>query len=114
MLNDVPLTVRIEGAKAIVDVEAENLDFRNAELMKSKLAEIVKGGQTHVVLNLSKVNFMDSSGLSILLSGKRLTEEAGGSFGVCELQVYVNNLISLTNLNKTIAVFASDAEAAKG
>jgi anti-sigma B factor antagonist len=113
MLNDVPLTLRTEGVKTIVDVEVENLDFRNAELMKAKIGEIVKGGQKHIILNLRKVNFMDSSGLSILLSGKRLTEEAGGSFGICELQVYVNNLINLTNLNKTIAVFASDADAAK-
>jgi anti-anti-sigma factor len=56
---------------------------------------------------------MDSSGLSVLLSGKRVAEEAGGSFSICGLQGYVNNLINLTNLNKTIAVYPTDMEALK-
>jgi anti-sigma B factor antagonist len=113
MTNEVPVSIRNEGAKTIVDVETDNVDFRNAEMLKAMLAELVQKGSKDVVLNLRQVNFMDSSGLSVLLSGKRVTEEAGGSFSICGLQGYVNNLINLTNLNKTIAVYATDLEAIK-
>jgi anti-sigma B factor antagonist len=113
MTNEVPVTIRSEGSKTVVDIETENVDFRNAELIKGMLSEQVQQGNKDLVLNLRQVNFMDSSGLSVLLAGKRVTEEVGGSFSICGLQGYVNNLINLTNLNKVIAVFATDAEATK-
>lgn len=114
MTNDVPVSTRQEGLKTVVDIETDNVDFRNAEMLKAMLADLVKDGKKEIILNLRQVNFMDSSGLSVLLSGKRVTEEAGGSFSICGLQGYVNNLINLTNLNKTIAVYATDLEAVKG
>jgi anti-sigma B factor antagonist len=113
MTSEVPVSIRHEGAKVVIDVETDNVDFRNAEMFKSMLANLVQQGHKNLVLNLRQVNFMDSSGLSVLLSGKRVTEESGGSFSICGLQGYVNNLINLTNLNKTIAVFANDMEAIK-
>lgn len=111
--QEVPVQIRYEGSKAIVDVEADNVDFRNAEMIKTLLAELVQKGNKDLVLNLRNVNFMDSSGLSVLLSGKRVTEDAGGSFSICGLQGYVSNLVNLTNLNKTIAVYPTDMEAIK-
>ena len=50
---------------------------------------------------------MDSSGLSVLLFGKRITEEVGGNFAICGLYGYVNNLIGSTNLNQTITVYTN-------
>lgn len=114
MTQETPVSIRTEGSKTLVDVETDNVDFRNAELLKGMLAELVQAGSRNVVLNLTNVNFMDSSGLSVLLAGKRVTEEAGGTFSICGLQGYVNNLITLTNLHKTITVYGSDLEAIKG
>lgn len=111
MTQDVPVSLREEGAKTIVDIEADNVDFRNAELLKSVLSNLVLEGKKHLVLNLRHVNFMDSSGLSVLLAGKRATEEADGTFSICGLQGYVNNLVSLTNLNKIITVYPTELEA---
>ncbi len=114
MTNEMPVSVRSEGPKTVVDVLAENVDFRNAETLKNALTDLVRQGNKDLIFNMARVSFMDSSGLSVLLTGKRVTEEAGGSFSICGLQGYVNNLINLTNLNKTIAVFASDLEAVQG
>jgi anti-anti-sigma factor len=54
---------------------------------------------------------MDSSGLSVILFCKRACDEAGGHFGIYGLQNYVNNLVNLTNLHKTISIFQTEAEA---
>jgi anti-sigma B factor antagonist len=113
MTHEVPVAVRHEGAKAIVDLETDNVDFRNADMLKSTLTDLVHAGNKNIVLNLAHVNFMDSSGLSLLLTGKRLAEEVGGTFSICGLQGYVSNLIALTNLNKTLTVYVDDLEAIK-
>lgn len=111
MSSDTNIASRDSGTKTIVDIDAQNVDFRNCEAIKSAVAGMVAQGNKHIVLNLSKVNFMDSSGLSVILFCKRTCEEAGGTFGAFGLQAYVNNLVNLTNLNKTIDIFPSEAEA---
>jgi anti-sigma B factor antagonist len=102
---------RQSGDKTLVDIDASNVDFRNCEAIKSSVASLVSQGQKNILLNLGKVSFMDSSGLSVILFCKRTCDEAGGSFGIFGLQNYVNNLVNLTNLNKTISIFETEAEA---
>lgn len=111
MTTDTQIATREANSKVIVDVETQNVDFRNCETIKSSVATVVGGGKKDILLNLTKVNFMDSSGLSVILFCKRTCEEAGGTFGVFGLQSYVSNLVNLTNLNKTISIFADEAAA---
>jgi len=111
MSSETMINSRDNGSKTIVDIDAQNVDFRNCEAIKSAVAGMVVEGRSNVVLNLSKVSFMDSSGLGVILFCKRTCEEAGGKFGAFGLQNYVNNLVNLTNLNKTIDIYPSEAEA---
>ena len=99
------------GSKTVVDIDASNVDFRNTEAIKSSVASLVSQGEKNIILNLGKVSFMDSSGLSVILFCKRTCDEAGGQFGIYGLQSYVNNLVNLTNLNKTISIYQNEAEA---
>ncbi|MEM0952061.1 MAG: STAS domain-containing protein [Cyanobacteria bacterium P01_H01_bin.74] len=111
MTTDTIINNRVLGEKTIVDIEALNIDFRNAEAIKSAVATLVSKGSKDIIMNLSKVSFMDSSGLSVILFCKRSCEEVNGTFGAFGLQTYVNNLVNLTNLNKTISIYQSEAEA---
>ena len=111
MSSETNIASRDAGTKTVVDIEAQNVDFRNCEAIKSAVAGMVSQGQKNILLNLSKVSFMDSSGLSVILFCKRACEEAGGTFGAFGLQNYVNNLVNLTNLNKTIDIYMTEAEA---
>lgn len=111
MSNFAGLMTRESGDKIVVEIDAQNVDFRNCETIKSAIHSIVTNGKNHVVLNLGKVGFMDSSGLSVLLYCKRLCEESGGSFVLCGLQSYVNSLVNLTNLNKSINIYDDEAQA---
>ncbi|WP_373532588.1 STAS domain-containing protein [Vampirovibrio sp.] len=111
MSSETKINSRDSGGKTIVDIETQNVDFRNCEAIKSSVAGFVSQGQKNILLNLSKVNFMDSSGLGVILFCKRACDEAGGSFGAFGLQNYVNNLVNLTNLNKTIDIYNNESEA---
>src|SRR5688572_23833360 len=71
MSSETKIASRDFGSKTIVDVDAQNVDFRNCEAIKSAVAGMVAQGHKNIVLNLSKVSFMDSSGLSVILFCKR-------------------------------------------
>jgi len=111
MSSESIISSRQSGSKTIVDIETQNVDFRNCEAIKSAVANLVGQGSKDILLNLSKINFMDSSGLSVILFCKRTCDEAGGSFGIYGLQSYVNNLVNLTNLNKTVSIYADETAA---
>jgi anti-sigma B factor antagonist len=102
------LLTRENGAKTVVEVTAPNVDFRNCETIKTTVAGVVGNGRKAVVLNLSQVNFMDSSGLGVVLYCKRACESAGGSFSLCGLKGYVSNLVRLTNLDKAVPIYDSE------
>ena len=110
-MSDSFANIRHEGEKAIVDVSASHVDFRNAEQFKAILKDLYTAGSQQVLLNLSQFTFMDSSGLSVLLVGKRSADEAGGSFSIFGIQGYVNNLVELTHLNRAIPIYQSEEEA---
>jgi len=105
------LMIRHIGDKTIVDIEVVNIDFRNSEAIKSQVASLLNQGNKQILLNLGKVTFMDSSGLGVILFCQRACDEAKGKFGVFGVQNYVNNLITLTNLHKAIAIFPAESEA---
>lgn len=110
MTTDTHVAPRDAGSKTIVDITTPNVDFRNCEAIKAAIGSVVSGGKKNVILNLSQVNFMDSSGLSVILFCKRTCDDAGGTFGMFGLQTYVNNLVHLTNLNKSVTIYESEAE----
>ncbi|MGE0201848.1 MAG: STAS domain-containing protein [Candidatus Melainabacteria bacterium] len=110
-MSEANIQTRESNTKVIVDVNEQNVDFRNCEIIKSSVADVVASGKKNIILNLSNVSFMDSSGLSVILFCKRTCEEASGSFSVFGLQSYVNNLVNLTNLNKAINIYTNEAEA---
>ncbi|MBY0404835.1 MAG: STAS domain-containing protein [Cyanobacteria bacterium] len=99
-----------KGTRTIVEIDTQNVDFRNCEGIKSAIGNIVNSGKKDIVLNLNKVTFMDSSGLSVILHGKRSCEEVGGTFSVCSLQSYVNNLFNLTSLHKAIKIHPDESD----
>lgn len=102
---------REENGKTIVDIAAQHIDFRNAQQLKSFVANLYEAGHRYVLLNLGQVGFMDSSGLSVLLIGQRSADEHQGTFAVYGVQGYVNNLIELTHLNRVIPICQTEQEA---
>ena len=55
-----------------------------------------------LVIDLSKVTFMDSSGLRVLLTTHRRAEEAGRSFALVKGGDTVNRLLEVTGLSERL------------
>jgi len=102
------------GPKTIVTLLDQNVDFRNCETIKSTVRELASNGQIHLILNLERVSFMDSSGLGVMMFCKRICDGVGGTLALCSMQQYVDNLLTLTNLKKAMPVFATQEAALAG
>jgi anti-sigma B factor antagonist len=103
-VNSLFSTAPLENGKLLLELKVANVDFRNTDALKAQISQVVAQGNAHLVLDLSQVAFMDSSGLSLILFCKRTCEEAKGTISLRTLQAYVQNLVKLTNLDRTITI----------
>ena len=78
------------------------------------VAELMKEGQRKVGLDLGGVNFLDSSGVGILMMCHAKLKRAGGALHVAGATGMVRETLGLTSVDKIIPMFASEAEAAAG
>lgn len=64
-----------------------------------------------IVVNMSEVKFIDSTGLATLVQGMKHCRQHGGDLYLCALQQPVQVIFKLTRLDKAFKIFGSEAEA---
>lgn len=70
--------------------------------------------QHNVVINMSGVEFIDSSGLSALVKGLKRCREHHGELHISNLQQAVGIIFELTRLDKAFRLFGTESEAIAG
>lgn len=98
-----------QGALTIVTVEGE-LDVHTAPQL-SKVLDGVYGAGRSVVVDLSGVPFMDSTGLSVFVTALKRTKEADGQLGLVVTEPAVLKVFMITGLDTVLAVHESRAAA---
>lgn len=100
-MSDEILTIR---------VDYKRLDAAAAPGFRARLDENVSEADDRVVLDLSAVEFMDSTGLGVLVSLlKRMGK--GGRIAVCGANAAVTRLFSITRLDTLFTLCASEQDA---
>lgn len=88
----------------------EKLTSVNAPTLKSELVLANTEGFKNIVVDLSKVKFIDSSGLSALLTGHRLCKDEKGIFALCGINDMVKNLIKISQLEDVLHVYSTQTD----
>lgn len=96
---------------AIVYIKGE-IDMYNATALKDRVVSIVDDdGPKCLVLDLQQVEYIDSTGLGILIGIRRRMIEAGGEIRLVIVSPRMTRLFDVTGLSKVFGVY-KDAEAA--
>jgi anti-sigma B factor antagonist len=102
---------KIEKKKnyTVIQILEEKLDTHLAPTLKSELVLISGNGEKNIILDLNKVKYCDSSGLSAILVANRLAKNANGIFVLTGLNDAVERLITISQLD-TVLNIADDVE----
>ncbi len=84
--------------------DSDRLTAAVADEVKSQLTEIVSGGNEKVVLDLSNIQFIDSTGIGVLISALKTARQSNNSFVLCSIQKDVMSLLSLMKLDKVFEI----------
>jgi len=74
------------------------LDLATAPRLSEELGDLVAGGILHVTLDLAELVFIDSTGLSILVSGLERLRNMGGNLALRSLNASTMKVFEITGL----------------
>ena len=75
---DLTLTTREEGDRTVVVVGGE-IDVYTAPKLREQLVDLVNAGRYHLVIDMEAVDFLDSTGLGVLVGGLKRVRAHDGS-----------------------------------
>ncbi|MCL6473376.1 MAG: STAS domain-containing protein [Firmicutes bacterium] len=94
----------------IIVLEGE-VDVYTAPKLKSRLIDLVDEGKYNIIIDLQKVEFMDSSGLGVLVGGLKRVKSHQGSISLVCTQENILKIFRITGLVKVFPIFATEEEA---
>ncbi|HUJ66288.1 MAG TPA: STAS domain-containing protein [Acidimicrobiales bacterium] len=100
-------TVRA-GRYLVIEAYGE-IDIANGDELRIMIDSCLDGGAEQLIVDLSGVRFMDSSGLNVLIGTARRL--GAGSFGVVVSRPSIRKIFSVTGIDHIIPVFESVADA---
>lgn len=107
------LTLEMDQVKDVLIVRLiGELDHHTASQVREAIEnELDKGETMHLVLNLAELDFMDSSGLGVILGRFKRISQLGGKMSLCSIQPSVYRLMEMSGLFKILSTFDDESSA---
>jgi anti-sigma B factor antagonist len=90
------------------------LDFTSAAEARGQFTQAIGAGHRKLIIDLSKVDFVDSAGLGSLIGGMRAARQAGGDLRIADPSEQARMLLSLTSLDQVLKIHPTVEEAVVG
>ena len=91
------------------------IDLHVSRGIELSLAGVTARRPGHIVVDLTEVTFVDSSGLAVLIHGMQDVQQYGGKFAIIGLQENVRPIFEIARLDQVFQIFQTldDALAVK-
>jgi len=107
---DLTLTTREADGKTIVAVGGE-IDVYTAPKLRDKISELVATGAYDIVVDMHEVEFLDSTGLGVLVGGLKKVRAHDGSLRLVCNQDRLLKIFRITGLAKVFVIHETADEA---
>ncbi|CAM2804852.1 anti-sigma F factor antagonist [Paenibacillus sediminis] len=107
------VNVELEHQKHVLIVRLSGeLDHHTADLVRMQIDDaIVRRQSEHLILSLKDLQFMDSSGLGIILGRYKSIKQKGGKMVVCGVNPPVYRLFEMSGLFKIMPIYENEGTA---
>jgi anti-sigma B factor antagonist len=116
--DDTGRTMRIdvatnEGGVTVVRPVGERLDIEVASDFRAMLLSLIEQGHRRLVVDLTDVSFIDSSGLGALVSALKTLKrsDVGGDVRLARVQAQVVSLLEIIRLNRVFTTYPTVEQA---
>ena len=109
----VKLTSRQVGDVTVIDAAGRITLGEGASIFRDTIRDFASKGNKKLLLNLSEVSYIDSSGIGELVSGFTTVTNNGGQLKLVGLSKRVKDLLQITKLYTVFEVFDDEAGAVR-
>lgn len=103
-MSDTRFTIEKKDNYTLITLNTDKLDAALAPILKSEFVLIAGNGERNIIIDMTNVQYCDSSGLSTILVANRLSKNASGVFALCNLNPPVARLISISQLDSVLHI----------
>ncbi|HZT68004.1 MAG TPA: STAS domain-containing protein [Acidimicrobiales bacterium] len=108
--TDLRVRVREERSWGIAELGGD-MDVFNAPRAREALIDMIQNRSSNVIVDLSEVDFLDSTGLGVLVGALKRAQQHGGTMRLVVTRPQVRKLFSVTGLDQVFGLY-DDVEAA--
>jgi anti-sigma B factor antagonist len=109
----VKLASRHVGDVTVIDAIGRITLGEEASAFRDTLRDVAASGSKKLLLNMSDVSYIDSSGIGEMVSGFTNFSRDGGQLKLVGLSKRVKDLLQITKLYTVFEVFEDEAEAVR-
>ena len=109
MAKSSSVTEPVSG-EAVFPLEGE-IDLHLSPSVSASLQEILARRPRRVLVDLSRVSYVDSSAIAVFIEAMQEVEKYGGTFGLIGLQDSVRSIFEFARLNQVFKIFPDLATA---
>jgi anti-sigma B factor antagonist len=110
---ELQLATRHEGDVSVVSARGE-VDVFTAPGLDTELDALIAAGSARLVVDLSEVAFLDSTGLGVLVKALKHAREAGGWLHLVVTSDRIRKIFEITGLDASIPIFDTAQDAITG
>ncbi len=107
------IVTHIEGNVNVIKITGELMAGQDSEKLRSIVDESINAENVNVVVDMEEVNWMNSSGLGMLISALTSLRSSGGDMRLANLSDRIRRPMQITKLDKVFQDFDSVAKAVK-
>jgi len=110
LTDDLIINERKINDTVVVELEGD-LDAFTAQEVRRRLNEMIEAGTGKIVLNFSKLRYINSTSIGVLVGRLRQIRERGGDMVLAELNARINRIITLVGGRRLFRIFDTEQKA---
>jgi anti-sigma B factor antagonist len=105
-------TIRHSAQVSLIDLKGR-LTFFEVGVLRENITRLVREGRKHLILNLSGLHYLDSSGIGELARMYVMVVKSGGEMKVVGLTPKIEEVLKITHLYRVFPEFPDEQSALK-
>jgi len=96
---------QVQGGVTVLTLSDNLIGASDAAMLNDKIHELVDGGTKRVVINLAKVQWLNSSGVGTLISAMTTLHNAGGHMKLAAVPEKIISILTITKLTTVLEIW---------
>lgn len=88
-----------KNANIVIEIKGD-VDINTVRDLKAAIFDALNTNKKRFIINLENVNYMDSSGIGVLIITLKKTHITGGEFYLCNVPEHIKKILKLTQIHK--------------